>query len=97
MAKTNRRIQRAHEIAGQAKRLGRAFPLPANQGSDRQLPSQRLDGGRHRFACVRRVERAADPVVEVRIADRDQTRQDQASAASAHEGFGHSSDGAVVR
>ena len=62
-----------------------------------QQAIDRIDRRRNRRTLIDRVERAADPIVELGIADRDQARKQQAAAARPNEGLGDSPDRAVVR
>ena len=74
----------------------RPLPSPrtiAARRSSRSVGS--IAGGTARL--VDPVERAADPLVELGIADRDQARQQQAAAACPNERFGHRPHRAIVR
>ena len=84
------------KVLREPKRLGAAAVLAPNDVGQRQQPVERIDRRRNRLAIVDRVERAADPLVELGIADRDQPRQQQAAAAGANEGLGDGAHGAVV-
>ncbi len=57
---------------------------------------QRIDRARHRLRAVGGIERAADAIVEVGVADRDQPWQDQAVARGTNERFGKRSNSPVV-
>ena len=78
-------IERARQVGGEAQTLRR--PLPDDRGQ-RQQPLHRLNRRRDRLVIVDRVERAADAVVELGIADGDQSRQQQSAAARPHERLG---------
>ena len=69
----------------------------AHQRCQQRQTLERIDRGRDRIAVVGRIERTADALVELRIADRDQSRKQQAGAARADKGVGHGADGAIVR
>ena len=68
------RVERPREIGGEAHCFGRALPAAPDNPRKRQLPRQRVDRARDRGVTVRRIERAADPVVKIGITDRDQSR-----------------------
>ena len=64
-----------------ARRIASAAPLsPATIAASISNPLGRVDR-RRRLVLARRFERAADPLAEVGIADRDQPRQQQPAAA----------------
>ena len=90
------RVERAREVGGEAHRFGGAVVGAAQDPREAQLAVERVDRGRQGLGEVERVERAADAVVELGVADRDQPRQDQPAAAGADEGLGQRADGAVV-
>ena len=90
------RIERPRQVGGKAHRLGRAGPVARDQPGERQQTRQRIDRRRDWIGCVGRVERAADPVLELGVADRHQARQHQPRAAGADEGFGDRPHGAIV-
>ena len=70
-----KRIERPGEVGGEAQTLGRALAAGAHDRGQAQQALGRVDRRRHRLASIDRVERAADPFLELRIADRDQPRQ----------------------
>jgi hypothetical protein len=49
-----------------------------------------------RLGKVERIERSANAVVKLGIADGDEARQDQPAAADPDEGLGQRADGAIV-
>jgi hypothetical protein len=61
-----------------------------------QLALERVDCRGDGLRKVERIERAADAVVKLRIADCDEARQDQPAAAYPDEGLGQRADGAIV-
>ena len=73
------RVERPGEIRRQPQALP-ATLLAIDDRCQRQQPLGRLDRRRQRL-LVDPVERPADPLVELRVADRDQARQQQAVAA----------------
>ena len=82
------------EVARKAQALRRS--LPPHERRQGQQSLGRIDRRRNRLAVVDAVERSADPLVELGVADRDQARQQQAAAAGPDEGFGDGAHRAVV-
>ncbi len=90
-------IERAGEIGGEAQRLGRVgAEMELDEPGEQHQPPRRLDRRRHRLVLVERLEHAADPLVELGIADRDQPRQQQPAVRAAHERVLDRPRGAVV-
>ena len=67
-----------------------------HQAGEQHQPPHRLDRRRHR-RFVERLERRAEPLADLRIADRDQPRQQEAAARAAHERILDRAQGAVAR
>ena len=83
--------------ARQPQRLRAALaPSPRTNSASISSRSQRFDRRRDRLAVVDRLQRAADPLIQLRIADRDQPRQQQPASAGPHERFRDRPHGAVV-
>ena len=93
----NELVEGAGEILGQAQRLGGidARQMPLDEPGQGQQPLDRVDRGRDRLA--QRLERAADPGVELLIADRHQPVQQKAPFGAADERIGDGTRRAVVR
>ncbi len=68
------RIERARKVSGEPKRFRRpSSSIRFDQLGERKQAGERIDRRRDRFARIRRVERAADPLLEFRVADRRST------------------------
>src|SRR5947209_1286726 len=81
-------IECPSKIGCQAK--ARCTPLSSCDRRELQQPFQRIDGRRKRIFDP--VERATYPLVEFWIADRDEPRKQQSTAARADESIGHCTD-----
>ena len=81
-----------------AKRSASVLPiaLAANDFDEGKQPVQWIDRRRDRLVCVERLECAADALLELRIPDRDQPRQQQPATARPHECLGDGAHRAVV-
>ena len=78
-------IERARQVRGEAQRFGGvAAAVVLHQPADQHQPPRRLDRRRDR-RLAQGLEHPADPLVELGIADRHQTGQQQAAAGAAHE------------
>ena len=76
-------VERARQVLGETQRLGRAdSQVPLDEPGQQHQPFQRLDRRRDRLLAVERLEQAADPLIDLRIADRHQPRQQQARRRS---------------
>ena len=93
----NQSVDRTGELGCQAQHFGGRFPGLSHQRCQKRQTLERVDCGRDRIAVVGRIERTADALVELRIADRDQSRKQQAGAARADKGVGQGADGAIIR
>ncbi len=91
-------VERPGEILGEPERLRRldSGEMALDQPGEQEQPLDRLDRGRDVLPVPERLERAADPLVELRIADRDEPRQEQPAAGAPDEGVGDRPGGAVV-
>jgi hypothetical protein len=90
------RVERSSEVGGEPHRFRRAFAAAPHDPGQRKVSDKRIDCRRNGGFLVRRVECAADSVVELGIAHRDQARQHQASPARPHERLGQRAHRAVV-
>ncbi len=90
------RIERPREVGGQPQASPRV-PSPGTIDARRSSRSVGIDRRRDRLTLVDPIERAADALIELGIADRDQPRQQQAAAARSNERLGHAAHGTVVR
>ena len=77
------RVERSREVGGKAHRFRRPLPAPPHDRRQCQLPGERVDRARDGIGTIGRIERAADAVVEIGIADRNQPRQHEPIAADA--------------
>ncbi len=86
------------EVRGKAQRLGCVDPvhLTLDQAGEQEQPLDRFDRRRNRIRAVQRFERAADPLVQLGIADRHQPGEQQSALGPSHEGIGDGAGGAVV-
>ena len=86
-------VERPGKIGSKPKCLCRSFRT--DDPREPKSPLGGIDGGRH-GAAVDGLQRSADPLVDIRIADRDEPRQQQAGAAGAHERVGHRPYRAII-
>ncbi len=89
------RIERRRQVGCETDGLGGTIESAANDRRQCQRSFERVDRRRDRLA-VGRLERAADAVVELGIAERDQARQQQAGTALAHKSLGERAHRAIV-
>ena len=92
----SQRIERPCQIGGKAHRFGRALIPTSHNACQCQLARQRIDCARHPRTIVGGVERATNSIVELGIADRDQSRQDESAAAGPHKRLGQCPHRAIV-
>ncbi len=91
-------IERSSKLGRQAERFrGIGTPLLLDQTGEHHQALRRLDCRRNGSFEVDRVEGPAEPLVEVRIADWNQSRQEQSAAGAANEGILNGAGGALVR
>ena len=92
-------VQHAAEIGGEAQRLGRldraTLARFGDEAGKHQLAVERIDRRRD-LRGAQRIERGADRLVQRRIADRDEPRQQQAAFCTPDERVADRARGAVV-
>ena len=91
------RIDRSRELCRKPQCLGRAFTRASNQRCQQSQAFERFERRRHRLIATHRVKRSANPLVELRIANRDQAWKQKSRSACANEGLGDRPDCSIVR
>ena len=89
------RVEGPRQVRRQTQRLGRVPRRSREKAGERKRSLGRVDR-LWRLVVARRLERAADPLAEIGIADRNQPGQEEPAAAQPHERLGHGADGAIV-
>ena len=90
-------IERSAEIGGEPHRFGSPYSAgAADQSGEAEQARQRVDCGRDRHSRIGRVERTANAIIEIGIADRDQSRQEQTRSAGADKRLGHGPNRAII-
>ncbi len=91
-------VERPGEILGEAERFGRVDPadMLLDEARQQEQSLERLDRGRQVLPLPQRLQRPADPLVQLGIADRHQPGQEQSSSRAPDEGVGDGPGGAVV-
>jgi hypothetical protein len=93
-------IEGAGEIGREAERLGRVDParhVLLDQPGEQHQPLDRLDRRRNPLPLPQRLQGAADPLVQLRVADRHEPRQQESALGAPHEGIRDRPRRAVVR
>ena len=91
-------VERPGEVLRQPEGLRRVDVrhMLLDEPGEKEQPFERLDRGRKPLPLPQRLERPADPLVQLRIADRNEAGKQQAAARAPDEGVRERPGGAVV-